>query len=110
MKMLDLRRKGGRMLIIKTQDGKIVKLEAIVIDSQVNRSIGGLTSSSVYYILGSYESEERAKEVMEKIEEHIRKQYSLKLASQRLGATFRCDIREEQYKFYRIAIYDMPKE
>ena len=60
------------MIIIKSQDGdKIIKVESVVIDSQVNRSIGGLTSSSVYYILGNYESKERVKEVMEEIEDHI---------------------------------------
>jgi len=87
------------MIIIKTTDNKIVKLEAVVINSQVNQSLGGLTSSGVYYILGSYESEERAKEVMEEIEGHIVDCYNSRYWMERYPKDYKFDI-----------VFEMPKE
>jgi len=100
------------MIIIKSQDGdKIIKVESVVIDSQVNRSIGALTSSSVYYILGSYESKERVKEVMEEIEGHIKEQYVLANIQFRVTDFIDHKSKVDAYKEFRKgAIYTMPKE
>jgi len=99
------------MIIIKSQDGKLLKLEAVVIDSQVNKSLGGLTSSSIYYLLGSFQTEERAKEVMGLIEHHIRESYALDNMQIMITDFPSESAKLESYKAIRKgAIFTMPSE
>lgn len=59
------------MIIIKSQDGAIGKYDFVT--PQTNNGVFGYVSGGTEMILlGSYETEERAKEVMEEIEKHFK--------------------------------------
>lgn len=68
------------MIIIKSQDGESIrKYNGVNVDPNDRGVINGtvlepfnFNETVAYYELGEYESEERAKEVMDEIEEHMR--------------------------------------
>lgn len=60
--------------------------------------------------LGTYESEKRAKEVMEKIEHHIRKLYTSKIASNMINYTSDEVMTINDEAMMEEAIFTMPEE
>ena len=77
--------KGGQMIIIKSQDGKSIRnYGSVNLNYQTQTEIIGIPispiilvnseemeSNEAHYVLGNYKTEERALEVMEKIEDYI---------------------------------------
>lgn len=60
------------MIIIKSQDGSISECKIITLDFTEGWSINGYSQiQGIRGRIGEYESEERAKEVMEGIQSHI---------------------------------------
>ena len=106
------------MIIIKSQDGR-----RIFETEDIELSLNNIWVNDVYNDVGesqevkiaTYESEERANEVMEEIEEHIREAFVtekyVKLASFEAGTD---SIQEVmlglQENMAKLAIYPMPKE
>ncbi len=67
------------MIIIKSQDGKCIdKAVRIKLAKNDRFEIRGWGMDSLWNVLGFYETEERAKEVMFDIEYHIEKYYDSK--------------------------------
>lgn len=65
------------MIIIKSQDGSICEFKVITVDLIDSYSINGFSQTKgIGGKIGTYDSEERAKEVMEEIEEHIIRKYT----------------------------------
>ena len=99
------------MIIIKTQNGVIIECDAIIPPFSSKTINGARKSVTETGVLGTYESKERAKEVMEEIEEHIRQTY--------VAREFKVSIKDfdslEHKNAYVLnlkesAVYTMPKE
>ncbi len=101
------------MIIIKTQKNSIIKTNRIQINGDAGTSIMIVTKETGIQTIADYKSHERAKEVMEEIEEHIRERYNLETVK-----TFISDIVSMSDKnandcideIKSSAIFTMPKE
>jgi len=104
------------MIIIKSQDGKLIeKIIRIKIAKNDRYELRGWGVDSLWNVMGAYPSEERAKEVMGMIEEHIRSLYSadmIKNISQFEMTTenYKELVEEIAKQFEPVAIFTMPKE
>jgi len=104
------------MIIINSQDGKsIEKCETINMEEE--RECRGMASGPLTgdwlirgdcEVLATYPTEERAKEVMDMIEEHIRKLYTTKHCAMMIN--YSSDLFIPSEKFMEEAIFTMPKE
>ena len=99
--------------MIKAQNGNIYEL---LMHGKNGRAIVGRTACSVLgqVALGKYETEDRAKEVMKEIEEHIRRKYSEEQLSERVSVDLP-EVSQEDGEYFikeqkKLAIFTMPKE
>jgi len=101
------------MIIIKGQDGRIGEYVGLYQESERITATDLTCRGEDMFTLGYYESKERAKEVMEEIEEHIRKRYLNDQFNKAVSIKIDespADIDKFIISTLKDAVYTMPKE